>query len=59
MQLSGGWVDAVIRNLEKAGNGQDAIKAIESARKNGQLTTAVVAVDKSTQKIVAVPVKVR
>ena len=58
VQLSGGWVDNVIENLKAAGAGRDAITAIESAQKSGKLTTAVIAVDKATQKIIAVPVKV-
>lgn len=58
VQLSNGWIDAVIDNLEKAGKGSEAIAAIKAARLDGKLTTAVIAVDKATKKIIAIPVKV-
>ena len=58
VQLSNGWIDAVIKNLKESGKGTDAINAISTARESGKLTTAVIAVDKATQKVIAVPVKV-
>lgn len=68
VQLSDDWINAVVGNLEKsaARTADAATKAdllrtaqtVKTARKNETITTAVIAVDKKTQKIIAVPVKV-
>jgi filamentous hemagglutinin len=55
MQLSSAWIDSVLSKLDPT---SPAYEAIEHARATGTLTTAVAGVDKSTGRVIAVPVKV-
>ena len=55
MQLSSGWIDSVLSKLDPT---SPASEAIERARATGSLTTAVAGVDRSTGRVIAVPVKV-
>jgi filamentous hemagglutinin len=55
LQLSPNWTNQVMDKLDKA---SPAYKAIDQARLNGTLTTAVIGVDKQTGQLIGVPVNV-
>ncbi len=55
LQLSRGWIDAVMSKLDPT---SPAYQAIENARFNGTLNTVVAGVDKDSGQVIAVPVKV-
>jgi filamentous hemagglutinin len=55
LQLSAGWIDAVMGRIQQ---GSEAWLAIDAARTSGTIRTAVAGVDKATGNLVIVPVKV-
>lgn len=54
-QMSPNWVDNVLNKLED----RNPVKhTIENAKKSGKLNTGLVGVDKKTEKLIFVPVRI-
>ncbi|WP_028450880.1 hypothetical protein [Chitinibacter tainanensis] len=67
-QMSDGWVVQVLKNLNNAARQvtdpllkaelMKILNTVEAARDSGNFSAAIIAVDKSSKELIAVPVKV-
>ena len=54
-QMSPNWVNNVLKKLE---NNNPVKHTIENAKKSGKLNTGLVGVDKKTEKLIFIPIKI-